>query len=164
MTCREPTPQIVADVSPWVGGQASIGGPRVKAIGSNAAARQGEARRPPTQPRPSQRKRRHHEHEACSTEAHQRRDLPPFETEQRNHSRRHHLPDRIMLRGGRDAWFRGGYLGPVGDAGGTVTPPAIPASTNTRGKRRGTLCFTTRISPLTLRIGRGVFGWTAQCR
>nr|DAN72602.1 MAG TPA: hypothetical protein [Caudoviricetes sp.] len=144
----------------WTGGHRR---PRVKAIGSKTVARQGEARRPATQPRPSQRKRRHHKHEACGTEARQRCDPPPFEAEQRNHSRSHHLPDRIVLRGGWDAWFRGGYLGPVGGAGSTVTP-AIPNSTNTRGRGGDTKCFTTRISPLTSRIGRGVFGWTAQRR
>nr|DAR91588.1 MAG TPA: hypothetical protein [Caudoviricetes sp.] len=45
-----------------------------------------------------------------------------------------------------------------------MTTPAIPNNTNTKGKREGTLCFTTRISPLTSRIGRRAFGWTAQRR
>lgn len=66
-----------------------------------------------------------HEHEACGTEAHQRHDPPPFETEQRNHPRRRHLSDRIMLRGRRDARRRGGRLDPVGRDRGTVTLPAI---------------------------------------
>ena len=79
--------------------------------------------RPALQPRASRRKRRDHEHEACGTEAHQRRDPPPFEAEQRNHPGRHHLPDRIVYRRGGDAWFRGGYLGPLGRDRGTVAPP-----------------------------------------
>lgn len=152
LMCREPMPQIVADVSPWRGGQVSIGALELRSLGARQQpARQGRCST--TRPGPSQRKRRHHEHGACGTEEHQRRDPPPFEAEQRNHPRRHHLPDRIVFRGGRDARFRGGYLGPVGRAGGAVTP-AIPASTNTRGKREGVKCFMTRISPLTSRNGK----------
>lgn len=134
VTCREPTPQIVVDVSPWWGGRASIGVLELRPSGARQQPDR-RGRRPAAQPRPSRRKRRHHEHEACSTEAHQRRDSPPFEAEQRNHSRCRHLPDRIVLRGGRDARFRGGYLGPVGCAGGTVTPPAIQNNTNIRGRK-----------------------------
>lgn len=162
LTCREPTPQIVADVSPWWCGRASTGVLELRPSGARQwAARLG--RRSTAQPRPSRRKRRHYEHEACGTEAPPPPDPPPFEEEQRNHPRRHHLPDRIVLRCDRDARFRSGYLGPVGDAGSTVTP-AIPASTNARGREEDTRCFTTRISPLTSRIGRGVFGWTVQRR
>ena len=95
-------------------------GPRVKAIGARQQpVRRG--RRPAAQPRPSQRKRRHHEHEACGTEAHQRRNPTPFEAEQRNHPGRHHLPDRIMLRRGRDARCRGDHLGSMGGDRGAVT-------------------------------------------
>ena len=122
LTCREPIPQIVADVSPWWCGQAAIGALELRPSGARQwPVRWG--RRSTAQPRPSRRKRGHHEHEARGTEAHQRRDPPPFETEQRNHPRRYHLPDGVMSRRCRDARFRGGYLGPVGDAGGTVTPP-----------------------------------------
>ena len=121
LTCREPTPRIVADVSPQWCGQASIGALELRPSG----ARQqpvGRGRRPTAQPRPSRKRVDHCEHEARGTEAHQRHDPPPFEAEQRNHPRRRHLPDRIVLRGGRDARFRSGYLDPVGDAGSTVTP------------------------------------------
>ena len=142
-TCREPTLRTVADVSPRWGGQASIGALELRSSG----ARQWPVRRgrhPATQTKPW-RKRRHHEHEACDTGAHQCCDPPLFETEQRNHPRCRHLPDRIMPRRCRDARFRGGYLGPVGCAGSTVAP-AIPASTNTRGRREDAPCFMTRIS------------------
>lgn len=108
--------------------------PRVKAIGSKTAARQGEATRPAAQPRQSRRKRRHHDHEARGITPLTPPDPSPFEAEQRNHSRRRHLLDRIMSRCDRHSECRGGYLGPVGDAGGTVTP-AISTSTNTGGKR-----------------------------
>lgn len=40
VTCREPTPWTVMDVSPRLGGQAGVGGPRVEAIGSKTAAPQ----------------------------------------------------------------------------------------------------------------------------
>nr|DAQ71899.1 MAG TPA: hypothetical protein [Caudoviricetes sp.] len=56
LTCRNPTPRIVADVSPRRGGQWGVRAPRVKGIGSKTAARRGGL--PATQPRPSQRKRR----------------------------------------------------------------------------------------------------------
>lgn len=154
----------MADVSPWWGGRGEHRHPRVKAIGSKAVARQTGQTPSTAQPRPSRRKRRHHEHEARGSEAHQRCDPPPFEAEQRNHSRRRHLPDRIVSRCDRDARFRGGYLGPVGDTGSTVTPPQFRTTHNIREREGGAKCFTTRISPSTSRIGRGVFGWTAQRR
>lgn len=121
VTCREPTPQIVADVSPWWGGRASIGALELRPSG----ARQwpvGRGGRPTAQPRPSRRKKRRHEHEARIITPPPPPDPPPFEAEQRNHPRCRHLPDRIMSRRDRDARFRSGYLGSVGDAGGTVTP------------------------------------------
>ena len=121
LTCLNPTPQIVADVSPPGVDRGTTGALKLRPSGARQRpVRRG--RRPTAQPRPSQRKRRHYEHEARGTEAHQRRDPPPFGAEQRNHPRRHHLPDGVMFRGGRDARFRSGYLGPVGDAGGAVTP------------------------------------------
>ena len=120
LTCPDPPLRSVTDVSPRWGGRATDRRPRVKAIGSKTATRQGRC--PVTQPEPSQRKRRHYEHEARSTTQQQRCDPPPFETEQRNHPRRHHLPDRVMLRRDRDARLRGGHLGPVGCDRGTVTP------------------------------------------
>ena len=121
LTCRGPTHQSVTDVSPWKGGQASIGALELRPSGARQwPVRRG--RRSTAQPRPSLRKRGHHEHEARGTEAHQRRDPPLFEAEQRNPPGRHHLPDGVMFRGCRDARFRSGYLGPVGDDGGTVTP------------------------------------------
>jgi hypothetical protein len=47
-----------------------------------------------------------------------------------------------MLRGRRDALRRGGYLDPVGDAGGTVTPPQFRAAQTRR--KRGTYCVLRR--------------------
>lgn len=96
--------------------------PRVKAIGSKTIARRTGQTLPQHNQDHHGERRGHHEHEACGTKVHQRRDPPPFEAEQRNHPRRRHLPDRIVLRRCRDARFRGGYLGPVGHAGSTVTP------------------------------------------
>lgn len=122
LTCREPTLRTVADISPCGCGQASIGALELRPSGARQRpVRRG--RRSTAQPRPSRRKRRYHEHEARSIAPPTGPDPPPFETEQRNHSRCRHLSDGVMFRCGRDAWFRGGYLGPVGDAGGTVTPP-----------------------------------------
>lgn len=55
LTCREPTPQIVADVSPWWGGRASIGALELRPSGARQwPVRRG--RRSTAQPRPSQRR------------------------------------------------------------------------------------------------------------
>lgn len=123
LTCREPMPQIVADVSPRWGGRASIGAIELRPPRSKTVARQ-TGQTPPQHSQDHHGERAgHYEHEACGTEARQRPlDSPPFEAEQRNHSGRHHLPDGVMSRCCRDARFSGGYLGPVGRAGGTVTP------------------------------------------
>lgn len=112
-------PGVVADVSPRWGRRASVAALELRPSG----ARQQLTRR----------KREHHDHEACGTGAHQRRAPPPFEEEQRNHPGRHHLPDRIMLRGHRDARFRSGYLVPVGCDRGTVTHRNSD-NANTRGR------------------------------
>ena len=121
MACREPTHHSVADVSPRWGGQASTGALELRPSGARqqpARVKQGAQQHKQDHHRE---RGRHHDHEACGTEAHQRCDPPPFEAEQRNHSGRRHLPDRIMSRRCRDARFRSGYLGPVGDSGSTVT-------------------------------------------
>lgn len=65
LTCRKPSPHIVADVSPRWGGRARRRGSRVKVIGSKTATRRGG--RPTAQAKPSRRKRGHHDHEACGT-------------------------------------------------------------------------------------------------
>lgn len=122
LTCRAPTHHGVTDVSPWWCGRASIGALDSKPSGARqqpARVKQGAQQHDQDHHRE---RRGHHEHEARDTEAHQRRDAPPFEAEQRNHPRRHHLPDRIMFRRRRDARFRSGHLGPVGDAGSAITP------------------------------------------
>ena len=80
-----------------------LGGVDGRASGPLELRPSGARRRPATQPKPSQRKRRHHDHAACGTEAHQRCDPAPFEEEQRNHPGCHHLLDRIVSRGRRDA-------------------------------------------------------------
>nr|DAQ96702.1 MAG TPA: hypothetical protein [Caudoviricetes sp.] len=111
-------------------------GTRVEAIGGKTAARWGEVGRHTRQVRSSQGKRRDHDYEACGTSQQQRCYPPPFEAQQRNHPRRRHLLDRIMLRGRRHARCRGGHLDPVGRDRGAVTRTAIPNSANARGKRR----------------------------
>lgn len=129
LSCLEPTPWSVMGVSPRWGRQAGVGTVELSPSGGKTVARQGEAGRPTTRARPSQkRKRRHYEHEARGTAPPAHPDPPPFEEEQRNHPGRHHLPDRVMFRRCGDARFRSGYLGSVGDAGGTVTPRNSPAT------------------------------------
>ena len=140
LTCREPTHHSVANVSLRWCGQASIGALELRPSGARQRpARRG--RRSTAQPRPSRRKRRHHDHETCGTEAHQCCDPPRFETEQRNHSGRRHLPDGVVFRGGRDARFRGGYLGPVGRAGSTVTPPQFRTAQTLEEEKRHTVFY-----------------------
>lgn len=134
LTCLDPTHRSVADVSPPGCGQGEHQGPRLEAIGSKTTAPTDGAYAPQHKPNHGG-KRRHHEHEACGTEAHQRCDPPPFETEQRNHPGRHHLPDSVMLRRCGDARCRGGHMGPVGRTRGTVTPRNSD-NTNSRGRER----------------------------
>lgn len=101
----------------WTDGRRGL---RVEAIGSKTAPRQ--TGQTPSNTIQTMERGVDHEHEACGTAGHQRCDPPPFEAEQRNHSRRHHLPDRIMLRGHRNTGHCGGRLDPVGRDRGTVTP------------------------------------------
>lgn len=121
LTCREPNPGVWWTSHPGGVDGGSIGALELRSSGARQRPVK-RGRRPAPQLRPSRKRADHYEHEACGTEAHQRCDSPPLEAEQRNHSGRRHLPDRIVSRSGRDARFRGGYLGPVGCAGSTVTP------------------------------------------
>nr|DAK32107.1 MAG TPA: hypothetical protein [Caudoviricetes sp.] len=121
VTCREPTPPRLWRTSHlwvWIGEHRCH---RVKAIGSKTAARQAERLLHTTIKTTTGRESRYYEARDATSPTQPSR--APFEAEQRNHPRRHHLPDRIMSRRDRDARFRSGYLGPVGDAGSTVTPP-----------------------------------------